>query len=505
MLICGIIEELTRLYGQNANISFFFCQATDMRINTATSVLRGLIYLLVTKQPSCLHHVQAQYDYAGKTLFEDVNAWNALSKIFRDILSDQTLQMTYLVIDALDECTDGLSSLLDLITRESSAHPQVKWVVSSRNWPDIAERLENTTQIAPVSLELNMESVSEAVGQFIHHKVRELAKAKRYSDKIRDAVQRYLLSNSEGTFLWVALVCQNLGKIRTNVLGRLKSFPPGLDALYGRMIEQVHISEDAQVCKEILAIMSAVFRPITLNELTPIIKLLDDECNDHALLKEIIGICGSFLTLRGDIIIFVHQSAKEFLLQEATNEILSRGIEDTHYSIFAQSLEVMFQTLRRDIFDIGSPGIPAIEISTPSPNPLAAAEYACVYWVDHLQKSQCEGEYELALNDERRLKKFLQKRYLHWLEALSILRSVSGGIQAMQRLEILIKVSIYVYTKVIFPPNNIFCHRRLANQRPYYIKLKTPLDSFNITKQELKAALYRYITHLFYLARKTVS
>jgi hypothetical protein len=317
MLLCGVIEELTKFYGDDASISFFFCQATDLRINNATSVLRGLIYLLVKNRPSLLHHVRARYDYAGKTLFEDINAWNALSTIFRDILNDPTLQMTYLVIDALDECTNGLRFLLDLIVQESSVNPQIKWIVSSRNWPEITERLDIATQLAPISLELNEVSVSGAVNHFIHHKVQELAKAKRYSDKTRDGVQSYLLSNSQGTFLWVALVCQNLEKIRINVLKKLKSFPPGLEALYDRMIGQVRESEDAELCKEILAIMSTVFRPITLHELTSFIELPDDY-DGLVSLEEIIAICGSFLTVRERTIVFVHQSAKEFFTQGST-------------------------------------------------------------------------------------------------------------------------------------------------------------------------------------------
>ncbi|CAG8311481.1 unnamed protein product [Penicillium salamii] len=111
MLLCGIIDELTRSYGDIANISFFFCQATDVRINNATAVLRGLIYALVKKQPSLLSHVKSQYDHAGKALFEDINAWNALSRIFTDILKDATLPSTYLIIDALDECTTGLTPI----------------------------------------------------------------------------------------------------------------------------------------------------------------------------------------------------------------------------------------------------------------------------------------------------------------------------------------------------------------------------------------------------------
>ncbi|KAJ9481382.1 hypothetical protein VN97_g12098 [Penicillium thymicola] len=439
MLLCGIIDELTRLFGNTANISFFFCQATDARINNATAVLRGLIYSLVVKQVSLLSHVKSQYDHAGKALFEDINAWNALSRIFTDILKDATLPSTYLIIDALDECTTGLPSLLDLITQISSAYPQIKWIVSSRNWPDIEERLD-TTHTAPISLELNEASVSEAVSKFIQHKVHYLTKVKKYSDETRDTVCRHLSSNSQGTFLWVALVCQELDRIpRRHALKRLEAFPPGLNALYGRMIDQVHNSEDAESCKRILAVMSIVYRPIAFDELASLVELPNDLSNDTEALSEIIAICGSFLTVREDTIVFVHQSAKEFLLREMQNGVSPEGIEAKHHTIFSRSLQAMFKTLQRDIFEIKFPGFPIEEVIPPSPNPLAAAQYACVYWVDHLHYSGCHNKNDLSVDERWRVDDFLQKKYLHWLEALSILGCISQGIAAMIKLEGLIQ------------------------------------------------------------------
>ncbi|KAJ5531424.1 NACHT nucleoside triphosphatase [Penicillium freii] len=299
MLLCGIIEELTRSTGNTANISFFFCQATDARVNTATAVLRGLVYSLVEKQPSLLSHVRSRYDQAGKVLFEDINAWNALSMIFTDILKDPTLQDTYLMIDALDECTPYLPFLLGLIAQESSVYPHVKWIVSSRNWADIEECLGTAAQTALISLELNQASVSEAVNKFIQHKVQHLATVKKYKDESRDAICRHLSSNSQGTFLWVALVCQDLNRTsRRHALKKLETFPPGLNALYGRMIDQVRNSEDAELCKRILAVMSTVYRPITFDELSSFIELPYDLSDDYEALSEIIAICGSFLTLR---------------------------------------------------------------------------------------------------------------------------------------------------------------------------------------------------------------
>jgi hypothetical protein len=66
MLLCGIVDELNQSTAGKALLSYFFCQATDSRINKATAVLRGLIYMLVTQQPSLISHVRDKYDQAGK-------------------------------------------------------------------------------------------------------------------------------------------------------------------------------------------------------------------------------------------------------------------------------------------------------------------------------------------------------------------------------------------------------------------------------------------------------
>jgi hypothetical protein len=450
MLLCGIIEELTRSFEDIANISFFFCQATDVRINNATAILRGLIYSLIEKQPSLIFHLRSQYDKAGKALFEDINAWNALSKILTAILKDPALKRTYVIIDALDECIIGLPSLLDLITQVASAYAQVKWIVSSRNLPNIEERLD-VTQTAPISLELNDASVSEAVRTFIYFKIHELVKVKKYSDEIRDTICRHLLSNSQGTFLWVALVYQELGRTsRRHALKKLEAFPPGLNALYGRMIDQVRNSEDAEPCKRILAVMCTVYRPITLDELASLVELPDDLLSDNSeALSEIIAICGSFLNIREDTIIFVHQSAKDFLLKET--QVFPRGIEAEHHSIFSHSLQAMFETLRRDIFQLKFPGFPIEKIIPPSPDPLVTTRYACVYWVDHLHG--CYKNEDVDVVKRGCVGDFLQKKYLHWLEALSILGSLSQGITAMLKLEGLLQVGNRLYTGTISPSN----------------------------------------------------
>ncbi|KAF1957123.1 HET-domain-containing protein [Byssothecium circinans] len=442
MLLCGIIRELENSIAKTALLSYFFCQATDSRINNATAVLRGLLYLLVNQQPSLVSHIRKKHDHAGKLLFEDANAWIALSEIFTNILQDPSLSSTYFVIDALDECVADLPKLLDFIVRTSSISSRVKWIVSSRNWPDIEERLEGAGYKVRLCLELNAESVSTAVSIFIQHKVRQLAQQKKYDDKTRDAVLSHLSLHANDTFLWVALVCQNLKKIpRWKAVAKLNAFPPGLDSLYKRMIEQIYNLEDANLCKRILASIAIVYRPITLKELTSLVEMLNDMANDLESIREIIGLCGSFLTLREGTIYFVHQSAKDFLFANAFNEVFPSGRKEAHYAIFSRSLQVMSRTLRRDMYSLGTLGYPAERVKQPDPDPLAASRYSCIYWVDHLcdQNSRSSIDHSVDLQDGGAVHSFIRKKYLYWLEALSLCKSMSEGLVSITKLEALIQ------------------------------------------------------------------
>jgi hypothetical protein len=130
-------------------------------------VLRGLIYLLVNQQLSLISYVRAKYDQAGETLFKDKNAWVALSEILTNILHDLSLQITYLIIDTLDECEKNRPELLAFIVQNSSVLSCVKWIVFSRNWPDIKKQINAAYQKVKCSLELNENSIFTAVNTYI--------------------------------------------------------------------------------------------------------------------------------------------------------------------------------------------------------------------------------------------------------------------------------------------------------------------------------------------------
>jgi hypothetical protein len=443
MLLCGIINELKKT---NALLSYFFCQATDERINSAAGVLRGLIFLIVDQEPPLLSHVQKIYKQVGEALFKGVNAWTALSEIFLNILEDvdASKRQTYIFIDALDECVTDLPRLLDFITVKSALFSNIKWIVSSRNWPDINERIAATQQIS-LRLELNEDSISTAVSAYIKHQVELLARRKQYTEATKNTVQQHLLSNSNNTFLWVALVCQNLERTTSlkNPIQRLDEFLPGLNALYKRMLQQIfklaHPS-DIEFCCQVLATALHVYRPITLAELGVLIKSTDVE-----MIRNAIEICGSFLTVRDNQIYIIHQSAKDYLSDPAVSGTSSLpSPADIHSKIFSQSLQNMSAILRRNIYNLHSPSLPLNEIKAPSPDLLETIRYSIVHWIDHFCDiyNHNDGQSQNRVDDEQcqKVLLFFQKYFLYWLEAVGLLGHIEDSVFSIIRLGNLLKV-----------------------------------------------------------------
>ncbi|KAL7956343.1 hypothetical protein V8C34DRAFT_326371 [Trichoderma compactum] len=351
MLLCGIIDEMEKSTTTQC-LSYFFCQATELQLKNATAVLRGLIYMIITQRPALISH----------KLFEDGNSWEALSKILLAILNDPSLTDAILIIDALDECVEGLSNLLEFVN-QASRSSRAKWI----------ETLEDAMHGVRLCLELNESLVSAAVQSFIRYKIQHLTEKKRYDKYTQIEIEQYLMSNAHGTFL-----------VRPrHTLQTLKSYPSGLDPLYKRMMQNIHDAFDAEI----------VYRP-------------SHNDNNYDELKEIIGFCGSFLTIREETIYFIHQSAKDFLLEKAPDQILALGIEHQHHTIFSRSLNQLSKMLHRDIYSLSLPGFSIEHVSSPDPDPLAPIRYSCIY------------------RSEDIIITFFERKYLYWLEALSLLRSI---------------------------------------------------------------------------------
>lgn len=322
MLLMGIIQVLMALrYDSNPiYVPYFFCERGNVKSTTATSVLRGLIYMIVMEKPEALLHLQEKYNRAGRQLFEDINAFYALSEIFRDIIRDVQV---VLVIDSLDECKEDLPLLLDLIDQTNYTSSKAKWIISSRHGADFASRLKACNGVVDLNLEANWRYVSHAVETYLNEKLPVIAESKEYDSQLYHTVREYLKSRTEDTFLWISAMCKELENApQRKTFSVLRRLPAELKTMYQYMLKQVHSiddSEDADFCMRILASMVSSSRPVRLNELGASAGLPSEYVQKTSFLEELVNSCGSFLTVRDDVVYIIHNSAREFLVAELFN------------------------------------------------------------------------------------------------------------------------------------------------------------------------------------------
>ncbi|KAF6825135.1 vegetative incompatibility protein HET-E-1 [Colletotrichum musicola] len=428
MLLCGIIEELQK-EDPGSRLVYFFCQATDAKLNTATAVLRGLLYLMIKDEPDLIKNLRETYH--GRQLFEDSNGWDVLCSMVTFVLTTGSSRGSTVIIDALDECTEDRANLLEFIVRLRSTSSRV--IVSSRNWPMIERGLAPAAHKADhLSLELNEHAISAAVVAFIKHTVDQLATTHEYDMGTRDLVYDYLVEKASNTFLWAALACRQLTDINLdnwNVQSKLKEFPAGLDELYARMLDQVTSSKvNVDLFSQILAITLTVFRPVELSELKHLLGPLGDNIKNARLLEKAVMQCGSFLTVRDNVVYFVHQSAKEYLTERASDTIIPRGNAYEHSLLCSNSLEAISTLLRRDIHNLKVSGALASELQGPIAE-LVPLQYSCRYWIDHFCLTKPKKGRQIA-----EVERFFRQNFLHWLEAMSLLRSVFESIRCIANL-----------------------------------------------------------------------
>ncbi|KAL7793793.1 WD40-repeat-containing domain protein [Trichoderma ceciliae] len=448
MLLCGILKELEDSTPFTLCLSYFFCQGTDQRLNNANAVLRGLIYMLVIQRPSLLSYVHKEYKDAGnRRLFDDINAWVTLSDIFENILQDPASRNCYVVIDALDECSSDRKKLLDIIVRSVSNLHHVKWIVSSRNFDDIEHKLDTCPGSLRLGLEVNANTVSEAVGSYIRYRIPRLGLLKN-NEELQEVMCAQMLEKANGTFLWAALVFKELQELEdsiaeddSEVLDILRDIPGDLTELYHRMMGQINQLSDAPFkartrCLAILATMALAYQPILLVELPALVGFKNKTARLENVTK-LVQKCGSFLTIRDGTIYFIHQSAKDYLVGAGCEYLFKAGSGVVHREIFSRSLDTMSSdaNLRRNMYSLSHPGVILQDIVTPDPDPLANVRYSCIYWLRHFCESiACHTQVDGAnsVDAVEKIHEFFKSYLLNWLEALSLMKHIQSGIVSLQ-------------------------------------------------------------------------
>jgi ankyrin repeat protein len=319
MISIFLTEELDKItaQSQDAMLAYFFFDNKDNKRNTAASMLRGLIFQLIQQRSTLLEHILPVFKIQKETLFSN-SSFESLWRIFESMVRDLSIDSVFCVLDGIDECDENS---LEMLTKKlrgffSESPTALKLIAVSRKLPDCIPRAMSGFPCVRLDHDSDRE-VNSDLQRFITVKVTELAAERSYSNDLRAAVQSALLERANGTFLWVGFVIGELRKMApAEVEDSLTRLPIGLKGMYERMLLQIR-EDRRDIAALILRWVTMAVRPLTLTELSaatgvrPVANLgIDDVMRDH------IRFCGYFLTITGNDVGLVHQSAKDYLLRK---------------------------------------------------------------------------------------------------------------------------------------------------------------------------------------------
>ncbi|KAI2474660.1 WD40 repeat protein [Pyrenophora tritici-repentis] len=145
-------------------------------------------------------------------------------------------------------------------------------------------------------------------------------------------------------------------------------------------------------------------------------------------------------------------------------------------------------SLRQDMCNLSDPGVLRRDINKDviNSNLLSELQYACRYWVDHIERS---GR---SIEDGDATHRFLEKHLLHWLEAMSLINETglcpSDGIVArflydasqfvLRFVPILAEAPLQIYSSaLIFSPEASIVRKVFIEQMPQTASLLLGRDA----------------------------
>ncbi|VUC25427.1 unnamed protein product [Clonostachys rosea] len=426
MMALAIIDNLEQgarddKGNSNGGVAYAFCQGDNAVISSIATILTGLVLRLMDLEPEASKVLREKWDDQEKRYDFDLSSWRALWNVLLDML-DCCSSPLFLIVDALDECTDDIkevAELLERLVRIGLRHPErLKWLITSRPSVTVNQGLLGTPDQVLISLDLHTHHVSMGVKKFVKEKVSELNHKLKYDREpnLRESIEKELIDRSKDTFLWVHLVCKQLEDVsRQNALDTIRREPRGLKSLYKEEMTKICATSDAQKCVKILQAMILALQPLHMSQLSSICDVSENDSEK----EDLIELCASFLRCdENGTIFFIHQSAREYAAHSIGGGQLTKFGSYSHAALVIHCLGYLENRLSCNLLKL-DPLNPKdlisfynLSLSFSQREKMSKYGYAARFWARHLMIAT---KTEPNLLNDAQLLRFLEHRLLEWI------------------------------------------------------------------------------------------
>jgi len=357
-----------------------------------------------------------------------------------------------IVIDAMDESGEArsreqilrvLAGKLDIFSSEQTHLPQnIRVLVTSRPLDDIHQSLHGALHFRHISMDdgvyISTESSEDDIQRYISTRLENL-------QNFDDGHFKRLAVKSDGLFEWARLACEYIrgtGKVGLDPNERFEAVVEGtsakgtrlLDNMYRRILEEIMPEDEREegiaVFRSVMGQILASLEPLSITALKAMRHHFPHD--NRYDVEKVIRTLSSLVTGSAySPIRPLHASFYDFLTEKSRSNTFFVDSSLVQGNLAFASLGVMKDDLRFNICSLENSYLPnsavaglekRVERSISS-----QLSYSCRFWGSHV----CATSIEPSLAEQVRA--FLDgERLLFWLEAVSLLKTVSGSVVTLE-------------------------------------------------------------------------
>jgi NACHT domain len=464
-----IARTVARKYFENGQLgaSFFFSRGGG-DVGHASKFFTTIAMQLAQKSQSLQEYIcdalKKNSDIATQSLGDQ---WRQLILGPLSKLSGDLYPAAYiLVVDALDECNNDMDirTILQLLAEAQLLKTvQLRVLLTSR--PEIPIRhgfyqMPETEHQDFVLHNISPSIIDHDIAIFLKYNLGLIGQKKPSlgANWPCEETVKQLVQIASGLFIWAATACcfiQEAEKvlfIRKRLTAILQANSSIAEHKPEKHLNEIYITvlrhsipaecsneereEFLSMPRDILGSIVTLLSSLSVHSLSRLLNFQPEEVDD--CLEDLHAILDIPRNQTRPLHLH-HPSLRDFLLNKDRCNDSNFYVDErqAHQRLAEGCIQLLSTFLKKDICGVTILGTLVADIERNRVEQCLPPEvqYACLYWVQHLQMSGAQ------LQDNDYIHQFLQKHLLHWLEALSWIQNISEGIFKIISLESIALVS----------------------------------------------------------------
>ncbi|KIX08660.1 uncharacterized protein Z518_03317 [Rhinocladiella mackenziei CBS 650.93] len=252
----------------DTTVSYFYFDFKDVEKQCSRMAIRSLLFQCALQGSDVIQDLERLYqkcDNGRQQPAEDVT-----QSLFRKAAACPGQK--YVILDALDECTDREDLLLFVCELMKLKPRDLHVLATSRREKDIEDGL---SPIATHNINIQSALVDADIHIYIHDRMATDTKLKKWPDSVRNEITTTLMEKAGGMFRWVYCQLESIRQcVKLSALRKaLSSLPKNLDETYNRILQSLESTGQLQDAISALQWLCFSSRPLNLAEIVEILAI----------------------------------------------------------------------------------------------------------------------------------------------------------------------------------------------------------------------------------------